>query len=196
MPGEIVLSALKQVWLALEKLGLPRALMGGVALSAWERVRATQDVDVLVDLQGMEPDRFLAELEKAGLKRLKPQPLVQIGQTRFMQFKCEPKGTFVEVQVDLQFADSEFQKSALARRVSGGLPDLGVPIDVLSCEDLIIMKLEAGRIIDRADAVALLKVNRPQIDISYVVRWVNKAGLHKEWTEVWQEAFPGEPPPS
>jgi hypothetical protein len=43
----LLLRALKHVWVALQPLNLPMAVMGGIAVAAWKHVRATQDVDLL-----------------------------------------------------------------------------------------------------------------------------------------------------
>jgi hypothetical protein len=51
MPGEIVSGVLRHVWTTLEPLGHPMALMGGMSLAAWNRIRATQDVDLLIGLR-------------------------------------------------------------------------------------------------------------------------------------------------
>jgi hypothetical protein len=42
---------------------------------------------------------------------------------------------------------------------------LDIELDVLTCEDLIVHKLLAGRLVDRADAATLLRVNRADLDI-------------------------------
>ena len=46
------------------------------------------------------------------------------------------------------------------------------PIDVLNGDDLIMFKLLAGRMIDRADAAMLLRENREAIDFGYLLSWV------------------------
>lgn len=46
MHPEAVLLALRRAWLAIEPLGLPVAVMGGLALAVWQHVRATRDVDL------------------------------------------------------------------------------------------------------------------------------------------------------
>jgi len=48
MPAEPLLRALRHVWVTLEPLGLPMAVMGGIAVAASKHVRATQDVDLLL----------------------------------------------------------------------------------------------------------------------------------------------------
>ena len=42
MPADAVLRALRHVWLTLEPLDLPMAVMGGIALATWKIVRATR----------------------------------------------------------------------------------------------------------------------------------------------------------
>ena len=39
------------------------------------------------------------------------------------------------------------------------LSGLDVTLDVLACEDLLLHKLLAGRVIDRVDAAALIRAN-------------------------------------
>jgi len=96
----------------------------------------------------------------------------------------------------LLFADSVYQQQALTRRVATHVPGLDIEIAVLSCEDLILHKLLAGRILDRADVVALLRANRATLEFVYLLGWIGQLGLTAELEEVWQEAFPGEEQPA
>ncbi|MCY2988340.1 MAG: hypothetical protein NTY19_10825 [Planctomycetota bacterium] len=50
MPPRPILQTLDAIWSALEQLQLPLALMGGLAMSTWKHVRATQDVDLLIGI--------------------------------------------------------------------------------------------------------------------------------------------------
>ena len=92
-------------------------------------------------------------------------------------------------------ARGDYHRQALERCVATRLPDLDVEIAVLACEDLILQKLQAGRIIDLSDAAALLRANRESLDLDYLLRWVRSMNLLGELTKVWQEALPDEPPP-
>ena len=84
----------------------------------------------------------------------------------------------------------------MARSVSKELPSLDRPVRVLRPEDLILLKLYAGRIIDRADAAMLLRENRDEIDFDYLASWVNRQQLSASYDEIWRDAFPNEPLPS
>ncbi len=92
-------------------------------------------------------------------------------------------------------AESEFQQSALERRVPREVPGIDGSIDVLSCEDLLLFELIAGRLIDQADAAMLLRENRQTVDESYLIAWLNRLKLSAEIGTVWDEAFPDEPCP-
>jgi hypothetical protein len=78
-----------------------------------------------------------------------------IRHAEFIQLTYEPPDAFVEVQIDLLFADSPFHRQALQRRVKLPAESLGIEMAVVSCEDLIILKLLAGRILDRVDVAPL-----------------------------------------
>ena len=59
----------------------------------------------------------------------------------------------------------------------------------------MVIKLLAGRIIDRADAAMVLRENRDEIDFARLHREVATQGIAADYREIWREAFPGEPLP-
>ena len=197
MPAEAVLRALAHVWRTLEPFHKPMALMGGLALAAWKHVRATRDVDLLLGIGETELEPLLESLCAARI-RTKRQPAVQaLGSLRIAQLLYEPPDALLEVQIDLLLGDSDYHREALARRTPADLPGLGVDIFVLSCEDLVIHKLLAGRVLDRVDAAALLRANRTALDLEYLARWADRLDLSREFAEVRSEALPaGDPPPA
>jgi hypothetical protein len=195
MAGETVLRALRHVWLVLNSLNVPAAVAGGLAMAAWKHVRATKDIDLLVAVRGGDLARLLDRLVEAGIRPQAAPPPVSLGQLDVVRLLYEPAETFVEIEVDVLIAKSTYYENALQRRVAAQLPDLDIQIAVLTCEDLVLQKLQAGRIIDRADAAALLRANRGALDIGYLLRWVQHLGLPGELADVWEEALPGESMP-
>jgi hypothetical protein len=195
MASNVLLAALKHVWTTLAPLRLPMAVMGGVALAVWQYVRATRDVDLLLSLGNTDPGLVMARLAAANIHPKRQPPLVPLGSLQVAQLSYEPAGAFVDVQVDLLLAGSDYHRQALTRRVPVHLPDLGMEIHVLGCEDLILHKLLAGRMIDRADAAALLRLNRGSLDLGYLHKEVAALGLRAEFGEAWRQAFPEEPVP-
>jgi hypothetical protein len=171
------------------------ALLGGLAMAVWKHPRNTRDVDVLVDVTNIELGKLLDSVAQAGMKLKRQPPVLQIGNQRIIQLLYQSAGSFLDIQIDLLLADGDYQKAALARRVPAKLPGCAQEIAVLSCEDLIIHKLLAGRIIDRADVAALLRLNRQGLDLAYLRAWLTPLQLLADFDLVWQEAFPGEKPP-
>jgi hypothetical protein len=58
-----------------------------------------------------------------------------------------------------------------------------------------VIKLLAGRLIDRADAAMLLRENREAIDFVRLHREVAGQGVSDEYRQAWSDAFPSEPLP-
>jgi hypothetical protein len=192
---EAALATLDHVWGVLVTMGHPMAVMGGISLAAWNHIRATRDVDLLiaVDRSAIEP--ILNVLRSHGLRAKKSPPIISVGELSFVQLLYTPPDEFYDVQFDLLLAESELQKSAISRRVPRNVPGVTHPIDVLRCDDLILFKLVAGRIIDRADAAMLLRENRDVIDFQYLLSWVTRLDLTADLVAIWSEAFPGQEMP-
>jgi len=53
----------------------------------------------------------------------------------------------------------------------------------------------AGRLLDRAEGAVLLRVNRADLDLEYLLFWANTLSLGADLAQVWEEAFPGEAMP-
>lgn len=188
-----VLATLRTGWDAVAALGVPQAVVGGLALSAWNHARYTRDADILVAIRPEEVGRIVAALVKAGMSPRHSPPLRVIDTQGIAQFTFQPPGALAPFQFDILLAGTSFQREAIARAVERGLPD-GGSVRVLQPDDLIIVKLLAGRIIDRADAAMLLRENRADIDFDRLRDEIARHGLSADYGQIWQEAFPGEQP--
>jgi hypothetical protein len=193
--AEAVLCALQDLWKALQPLNLPMAVMGGIAMSAWKGLRATRDVDLLLGLGSESSERVIQRLAATGFRPKRQPPVLALGRMRIIQLLYEPPGAYLDVQVDLVLADIDYQRVALNRRVPLRLPDVDTELSVLACEDLILHKLLAGRIIDRADVATLLRANADALDQGYIQHWTRELGVSDGLAEAWTEAFPGSAPP-
>ena len=193
MASESVRAVLNHVWNTLEPLGYPCALVGGIALAAWNHPRATRDVDLLIAVDRTAIEPVVNRLQSAGCRPKTQPPLIAVGDHSFLQFLYTPPGEFYEVQLDLLLAETELHESAIHRRVRRDIPGLDRPIDIVNCEDLILFKLIAGRMIDLADAAMLLRENRDVIEFDYLTSWLSRLQLTTEYAAIWSEAFPGEP---
>jgi hypothetical protein len=146
------------------------------------------DVDVLLIGEGAQLRSLLENLRRAKFARRREQ-VVALGETDLLQFTYRPAGLYVDVQVDLLLAKSAFTREALRRSVTLTSDVLGFEVQVLSCEDLILLKLLAGRIIDRADAAALLRANRTVVDEKLLNAVAAQLNLTSALAAVQREAF-------
>jgi hypothetical protein len=179
---EAVLETLRRLWQVVREAKLSAAVVGGLAMAAWRYPRATRDVDLLVLASGNELTFLVQRLVAAGFKPKKLDP-VNFGDTKLMEFFFEPPDQFIDVQVDLLLAESEFARKSLTRTITLPAAALGFEVDVLGCEDLIVLKLLAGRIIDQADAAALIHANADALDRRLLYKLAAEAGVADALTE-------------
>jgi hypothetical protein len=196
MVADVLLAALGHAWRSLDASGTKMAVMGGIALASWKYVRATRDVDLLVGLEGGSVDELLAELRAAAIRPRRTPAVTTLGRLRLIQCVYEPPGSFLDLQIDILLAECPYQVQALARRVPEQLAGLDVSVFVLACEDLILHKLLAGRIIDRVDCVSLLRLQRENLDWAYLCNWAAYLSVTDGLQEVWHEAFPDQTLPA
>lgn len=141
---------------ALRKVGAPYALIGGLALAPYNVIRATQDVDLLVDRE--KADKIDRELVKLGYLCL---------------HRSADAGNYLrgDERVDLLYAHRP-----IARRLLAGAVELRTSLGdlrVISTEGLIGFKLQGlandpRRTQDLEDIRALLRANRSKLDMAEV----------------------------
>lgn len=85
------------------------------------------------------------------------------------------------IDIDIFLAESEFQQDLIRRRVQHTIG--GIPAWFVSVEDLILLKLIAGRPRDRADIDDLL-LARSELDEGYLRRWAGPLGVESKLDEV------------
>jgi Aminoglycoside-2''-adenylyltransferase len=147
---------LTQVTTALQQIGARYALIGGLALASHRVIRATQDVDLLIDAErGEEVDAKLTELGYLCAHRTADAGNYLRGDER----------------VDLLYAHRP-----IAKRLLAGAAELSTSLGnvrVISPEGLIGFKLQGlvndpRRTQDLEDIRALLKANRGHLDLTEV----------------------------
>lgn len=165
---------LREVLSAFAKLGIPFALGGSIASSIHGIPRYTQDADLTVEpFPGQE-----AQLVAC----FGPEFYVSLDAVRQA---IRERSTFNIIQPALGFKvdvfvrrDRPFERSLLARRTPS--PVLGPdepPLDLVSAEDIILLKLEwfrlGGEVSDRqwSDILGVLRVRAEELDQAYLDHW-------------------------
>ncbi len=192
MASEGVLATLQAGWKALAAIDAPKAVIGGLALVAWKHARYTRDADILIAIEPGRIDELIVALTKAGFQPRHTPPLRVVDGQGIVQFIFQPAGALMPFQLDLLLVNGDFQRTAVTRAVSWPIRQAEAPVRVVRPDDLIVIKLLAGRIIDRADAAMILRENRDEIDFTRLHHEVTCQGVAAEYQEIWREAFPDE----
>jgi len=179
-----LLSFLATVLAALSTVPVPHCLIGAVALGAWGRPRATQDLDLLVLADEEARERLIARLSSSDItvnqQWLAANPMAKDKVTRFAGT------TNPHYPLDIIYASGPHDRAALERRQTVMLH--GLSLSVASPEDLILLKLKAGRPTDFDDVISIVKNPRLQLDLAYLRSWADRLGLHGELHYVLQAA--------
>ncbi len=192
--ANLIIAALAHVWQVLGAFNAPMAVAGGIAVGIWKCPRSTHDVDLLIAIEPPDLKALLAALGSAGMLPRTATIPVELGDLRMALLSYEPPGSYLTLHINLLFADSEYHRQALSRVVPVTIPDGPVLVNVLSCEDLILLKLLAGRLIDQADVVSLLQANIGELDRTYLADWARRMGVFDHLAELWIRALPQEAP--
>jgi hypothetical protein len=159
---------LREVVRALDDLAAPSMLVGGVALAAWAPPRATADLDLAISVSAADLPTVGAFIGRrvGGLASMRPIRF-RDGTTLQRVVVQRPEG---EITVDLILADDAFLATAMRRRVRQTVADL--ELYVATPEDLVVMKLRAGRRQDLVDIRSLAETQR--LDRAYLRRWAGR----------------------
>jgi len=145
--------ALTALTRALDELGSPSAIIGGVAVIANGVPRATVDVDATVSAQAIEPERLAAVLARHDIVPRMENALGFARSRHVFLAEHRPSG----VSVDVSLAWLPFEEEAIASAVTCDFA--GVRIRVPRPEDLVIYKMVAARSRDIDDVGNLLLVH-------------------------------------
>jgi hypothetical protein len=180
---------LKLILETLEVSGVEYMIGGAIAEWAWGEPRATQDLDIVINLPIKAIGRFSKELEKRNM--LVPADIIL---DTMMEDRADNPLNAIHMYSGLK-ADlylmrdgDKLRQSAFQRRVK---VDYGPPIGkvyVHSPEDLILYKLMylglSGQPKHARDIAAILRAKRNKLDLRYIEEWVNQLGLGSVWNEM------------
>jgi len=169
---------------ALSSTQAPYCVIGALALGVWGVPRATYEVDFLVLAQCTDPQPFLGLLRTAGFaiheSWHEANPMAREVVLR-LTHPIAP-----HFPVDLVFSPGPFDRAVLDRRRAVDLH--GLTIWMSSPEDLVLMKLRAGRPRDFDDVISIVKNPHLQLDLIYLWNWADRLGLQSELHYVLQAA--------
>ena len=180
---------LKLILDALKASKVEYLIGGAIAEWAWGEPRATQDLDVVINLPVKAIGRFSRELEKRDM--LVPADIIldtMMEDRADIPLNAIHMYSGLKADLYLMRDGDELRQSAFQRRL---LVDYGPPIGevyVHAPEDLILYKLMylglSGQPKHARDIAAILKAKKDQLDYGYIESWVVRLGLNSVWQEI------------
>ncbi len=180
---------LRRVLAALDAAGVEYLLGGALAAWAWGEPRATQDIDLVVNLQPAQTARLSAELEKIEIYVPAEIMLETVLETRAdLAINAIHGATGYKAEFFPLRPGDELRAAALARKVAVDYgPALG-RVFVHSPEDLILYKLHYFSLSQQTkhirDIAAILQARRADLDEAYIRGWAVKLGVNALWDEI------------
>ena len=140
-----------------DRLSLPYAIMGGIAVRAYALPRPTYDVDFTLAVSRDRLRELFAAVEELGYSIPNAYEggwVDHVGGMPLIKIRLNLDGKAIDV--DLFLAETVFQQEVIARRVTCAVE--GQQVSLVTAEDLILFKLIASRprdLIDAQDAVPM-----------------------------------------
>ena len=184
-----ITSFLKLILDTLKAAGVEYLIGGAIAEWAWGEPRATQDLDLVINLPIEAVVRFSKELEKRNM--LVPADIIldaMMEDRADIPLNAIHMYSGLKADLYLMREGDALRQSAFQRRV---LVDYGPPIGkvyVHSAEDLILYKLMylglSGQPKHARDIAAILRAKKNQLEFGYIEEWVAQLGLGSVWKEM------------
>ena len=184
-----IVGFLKLVLEALKAAHIDYLIGGAIAEWAWGEPRATQDIDIVINLSIESVGKLSKELEKRDM--LVPADVIL---DTLLEDRADIPINAIHIHSGLKAdlypvrSGDELRLSAFRRRqrVDYG-PQIG-RVYVHSPEDLILYKLLYFSISHQPkhsrDIAAILQGRKDQIDVSYIEEWATRLGLRSLWQEL------------
>jgi hypothetical protein len=173
----------------LDRLSIPYAVMGGIAVRAYGVPRPTYDVDLTIVVDRERLPQLFEQLREIHYAIPEPYETGWVDELKGLKLLKLRRYVGTEsLDVDLFLAESEFQTNVMARR--SGAEAEGRTIWLVSAEDLVLFKLLAGRPRDLGDVTDVLFM-QGNLDVEYMQRWAHELGVAAELEKALLE-FPND----
>lgn len=168
MTKNTLIEIIKKLQKICNKQKIKIAFTGGIAVGIYGIPRTTYDVDGVILVERENLQDFLLILSKQGFKYDRKKPIKVIQNMEFITLIYSK----YKMYVDLFLASGEFQRQILqsARSVKFNK----IKINIISPENLILLKLQSGRQRDFEDVREIILRNKNKLDFVYLEKWAKK----------------------
>ncbi|MEW6324619.1 MAG: hypothetical protein AB1515_04465 [Nitrospirota bacterium] len=173
LPPDRLYQQLLHVCRFLDRQRIPYMVIGGIAVGVWSAPRATVDLDFVIGASGDDLTAFVQSASDAGFVIFEPKP-VEVPRTTFLRMHLkEPDARLLTI--DFFPADDDYKRAALDRAAPVRLREQEVRI--AAPDDVILLKLLAGRGQDLVDAENIVRTQRDVLDRNYLRKWAERLSL-------------------
>jgi hypothetical protein len=184
-----IVGFLKLVLDALKAAQVDYLIGGAIAEWAYGEPRATQDIDIVINLPIESIGKFSKELEKRDML-VPPEVILDTLLEDRADIPINAIHMYSGLKADLYplREGDELRRSAFQRRqqVNYG-PPIG-KVYIHSPEDLVLYKLMYFGLSQQSkhsrDIAAILKSKKNELDMGYIEQWVSRLGLSSLWKEM------------
>ena len=162
--------SLLEVTQFLENMRVSYAVIGGLAASLRGEPRVTADVDLVVGATVESALELISSLKGSSLEPLFAGVEEVIERAFILPLRHRPTG----VKIDLAIGLSGFEQQALVR--AEAMEIAGHEVLVATAEDLLIMKILAGRPRDQQDVEGIVNAQGESLDWEYCLRTAQLLG--------------------
>lgn len=172
MISDILTKIIEELHRIFLKRRMKLAFMGGIAVSVYGTPRATYDIDAVALVEELKIEPLLSALRRKGFYCDEKRPIKTIQGKPFITLIYSKS----KVYVDLFLARDEFQLQVFSRARKIRLNRMKV--NIVSPEDLILIKLQSGRERDLDDVRIILSENASKLDLDYLKKWAKRLGVN------------------
>ena len=168
-----------------DRLQLPYAIMGGIAVRAHGLPRPTFDVDFVLAVPLERREGLFAAIEEAGYTvpdHYRGGWVDSVGGMPLFKVRLFIEGRGIDADIFLM--ENDFQRDVMSRRIIDEIE--GKPVRLITAEDLILFKLLAGRPRDLLDIKDILFM-QGQLDEGYMRRWAAPLGVSEQLEQALAE---------
>ncbi len=161
----------KRVIGLLNKHNIPYMLTGGLAVTVWGRARSTLDIDIVLDIEKNDIKKLTNAFQKEDFYI--DEETVEMALNKKVSFNAIDRETNTTIDCYL-VGNNEYEAARFKRKIVKHM--VGVKVNVISPEDLILIKLQwykdSGSTRHLEDAESILKIS--EVDLKYIKEWVKK----------------------
>jgi hypothetical protein len=157
-----VTAALRDLARAFADVGARWYVFGAQAAIVYGSTRVTEDIDVTVDLGETSTTKLVRSLSHRGIRSRVANPAAFVKRARVLPFVHEKTG----LPIDIVLAGPGLEEQFMARAETHVRQRLSFP--VARAEDVVVMKLLAGRPRDHEDVAAIVRARGKALDATAI----------------------------